>query len=133
MLKGLRRKNPKTRDIRVPISLKLLKRLIVSLQKVCTSRHEIVLFSVAFIGMLRVSEVTIKSRSDEVGHTLTFENVSFQKVEAQTVLRVLLESSKTDQKHKSVTLAIHKQQDSDICPIQLLQSYLAVRFSGVNG
>ena len=83
--------------------------------------------------MLRVSEVTIKSRSDKVGHTLNFENVSFQKVEAQTVLRVLLESSKTDQKHKSVTLAIHRQQDSDICPIQLLQSYLAVRFSGVNG
>jgi hypothetical protein len=93
MLKGLRRKNPKTRDIRVPISLKLLKRLIVSLQKVCTSRYEIFLFSVAFsiafFGMLRVSEVTIKSRSDEVGHTLNFKNVSFQKVEAQTVLRVL--------------------------------------------
>ena len=137
MLKGLRRKNPKTRDIRVPISLKLLKRLIVSLQKVCTSRYEIFLFSaafsIAFFVMLRVSEVTIKSRSDKVGHTLNFENVSFQKVEAQTGLRVLLEISKTDQKHKSVTLAIHKQQDSDICPIQLLQSYLAVRFSGVNG
>ena len=93
MLKGLRRKNPKTRDIRVPISLSLLKRLIVSLQKVCNSRYDTFLFSaalsIAFFGMLRVSEVTIKRRSDEVGHTLNFKNVSFQKVEAQTVLRVL--------------------------------------------
>lgn len=89
MLEGLRRKNPQTRDIRVPISLNLLKRFIVSLQRVCTSRYETFLFSaafsIAFFGMLRVSEVTIKSRSDEVGHTLNFENVSFQKVEGQTV------------------------------------------------
>jgi hypothetical protein len=95
MLEGLRRKTSQTRDIRVPISLSLLKRLIVSLQKVCTSRYDTFFFSaalsIAFFGMLRVSEITIKRRSDEVGHTLNFEKISFQKVEAQTVLRVLLE------------------------------------------
>lgn len=80
MLEGLRRKNPKTRDIRVPISLNLLKRLIFSLQKVCTSRYDTFLFSIAFFGMLKISEVTIKSCSDEVGHTLNFDMSHLKKL-----------------------------------------------------
>lgn len=108
MLEGLRRKNPKTRDIRVPISLNLLKRLIFSLQKVCTSRYDTFLFSIAFFGMLKISEVTIKKLLGRGRSYSEFRYVSFKKVEALTVLRVLPESSKKDQKHKSVTLAIHK-------------------------
>ena len=40
MLEGLRRKNPKRSDLRVPISLSLLKRLICALPHVCSSVYE---------------------------------------------------------------------------------------------
>lgn len=48
-------------------------------------------------------------------------------------LHIRLLSSKTDQKHRSVTLFVSKQPDSDLCPVRLLQSFLKLRFSGLNG
>ncbi|CAG2209864.1 unnamed protein product [Mytilus edulis] len=137
MIEGLRRKNPQKLDVRTPISFDLLKRLIHSLRSVCNSQYETLLFSSAFslayFAMLRVSELAINSRTDESGHALKCEDVTFDKSNGQTELHVKLCSSKTDQKHNSITLIIQSHADSNICPIRLLQSYLQVRFSGVNG
>ena len=68
MLEGLRRKSP----------TKSLNRLIHSLSRVCISQYEATLFSsafsIAYFAMLRVSELAVKSSSDESGHALTYEN-----------------------------------------------------------
>ncbi|CAC5370938.1 unnamed protein product [Mytilus coruscus] len=137
MIEGLRRKNPQKLDGRTPISFDLLKRLIHSLRSVCNSQYETILFSSAFslayFAMLRVSELAINSRTDESGHALKCEDITFDKSNGQTELHVKICSSKTDQKHTSITLIIQSHADSNICPITLLQSYLQVRFSGVNG
>jgi hypothetical protein len=45
---GLKRKRPSQPDVRVPISLDLLKRLITSLRFICTPTYEAALFSSAF-------------------------------------------------------------------------------------
>ena len=74
MLERLRRKNPQQSDIRTPISLELLKKLISSLQWICNSDYEACMFSSAFslayFAMLRVSELAVASQSDENGHAL---------------------------------------------------------------
>ncbi|CAG2186967.1 unnamed protein product [Mytilus edulis] len=131
MIEGLRRKNPQKLDVRTPISFDLLKRLIHSLRSVCNSQYETLLFSSAFslayFAMLRVSELAINSRTDESGHALKCEDVTFDKSNGQTELHVKLCSSKTDQKHNSITLIIQSHADSNICPIRLLQSYLQVQ------
>jgi len=36
-------------------------------------------FSLAYFGMLRVSEISLKNRSDESGHALKLNDVSFEK------------------------------------------------------
>ncbi|CAC5358046.1 unnamed protein product [Mytilus coruscus] len=137
MMEGLRRKNPQKIDVRTLISLNLLKRLIHSLRSVCYSHYETILtpstFSLAYFAMLRISEIAINSLSDECRHALNYKDVTFSKSNSQIELHVKIYSSKTDQKHNSVTLIIQRHADSNICPIQLLQSYLQVRFSGVNG
>jgi hypothetical protein len=48
LLEGLRRQKPKKSDIRLPISISLLKRLIQSLPSVCFSACESMLFASAF-------------------------------------------------------------------------------------
>jgi hypothetical protein len=48
MLEGMKRTNPQQSDIRAPISIDLLKRLIKSLQHVCSSHYEARLLSAAF-------------------------------------------------------------------------------------
>jgi hypothetical protein len=72
MLERLRRKNPKKSDIRTPISLELLKKLISSLRWICNSDYEACMFSSAFslayFAMLRVSELAVAI--DENGHAL---------------------------------------------------------------
>jgi hypothetical protein len=74
MLEGLRRRNPQKSDIRTPISLDLLRKLISSLRWICNSDYEACMFSSAFslayFAMLRVSELAVASQSDENGHAL---------------------------------------------------------------
>ena len=48
LLEGLRRKKPQKSDIRLPISISLLKRLIQSLSFVCFSAYESMLFASGF-------------------------------------------------------------------------------------
>jgi len=83
--------------------------------------------------MLRVREWAVKSSSDENGHALNYENVKLTKINGENELHIKICSSKTDQKQNSVTLVFQNQSVSDICPIQLLQSYLNMRFPGTNG
>ena len=135
LLEGMRRKYPQRTDIMAPIFIQLLKHLILALRRVCGSNYESLVFSTAFsiayFGMLRVSEIAVNSRSDESGHALNLDDVSFS--ENCNTLHIRLLSSKTDQKHRSVTLFVSKQPDSDLCPVRLLQSFLKLRFSGLNG
>ena len=61
MLEDLRRKRVKSSDVRAPVTLDLLRRLIQALQKVCTSNYEACLFysayTLAFFALLRIGEI----------------------------------------------------------------------------
>ena len=108
ILEGLRRKNPQKSDIRTPISLDLLRKLISSLRWISNSDYEACMFSsdflLAYFAMLRVSELDVASQSDENGHALNFNDVIFAENNGQTEMYIKIRSSKSDQKRHSVTL-----------------------------
>jgi hypothetical protein len=66
ILEGSKRKNSPKADLRLPVSMNLLKRLIQSLPFVCTSVYESTMFasafSLCFFGLLRVGEITSQSK-----------------------------------------------------------------------
>lgn len=130
MIEGLRRRTPQKPDIRSPISRELLKKLISSLNKVCNTDYESKLFaaafSLAFFALLRVSEIAVVN-SSESGHALNRNDIKFESENGQPQMHIHIASSKTDQRGNSVTLILGKQSDSSICPINLLQEYLAHR------
>jgi hypothetical protein len=63
ILEGSKRKNSPKADLRLPVSMNLLKRLIQSLPFVCTSVYESTMFASAFsfcfFGLLRVGEILV--------------------------------------------------------------------------
>jgi hypothetical protein len=61
------------------------------------------LYTGAFFAMLRVSEITVTSKTDESGHALIFEDVTFHKMGDQGEMHGKIRSSKTDQKANSIT------------------------------
>ena len=61
-------------------------------------------FSFAYFVMLRVSEISLKNRSDESGHALKYNDVSFENTDDTLCVKIC--SSKTDQKNESVILII---------------------------
>lgn len=93
MLDGIRRTR-RSEDTRYPISLELLKRLLESLKHVCHSIYETVLFSfafsMAFFGLLRVSEFTVVNTSDNV---LMYGDIQYN----SNSINIQLHMSKTDQ------------------------------------
>ena len=127
MLEGIRRKGRRFTDIRAPITLGLLHKLIRALPMICSSNYEARLFasafSLLFFALLRVGEITTDSKSVLGCHTIYFENVSF--LEEELYLKIL--SSKADQRKNSITLVL-PPQNTEICPVKLLREYLNVRF-----
>ncbi|CAG2191357.1 unnamed protein product [Mytilus edulis] len=136
-LEGLKRSNPK-KNLRVPISIDLLRKLIRSLQHVCFSSYESVMFasafSLSFFALLRVGEIAAESKTDLGAHVIQISDVSVVKFDHKEELRLCIRSSKTDQLHSSLTLIISEQIDKSLCPIHLLKQFLQIRYpsSGSN-
>jgi hypothetical protein len=106
MLEGLRRKSRKYTDLRAPVNLGLLHKLIRALPIICSSNYEARLFasafSLLFFALLRVGEITTDSKSVPGCHTIYFENVSF--LDEELYLKIL--SSKADQRQNYITLVL---------------------------
>jgi hypothetical protein len=135
---GLKRKRPSQPDVRVPISLDLLKRLITSLRFICTSTYEAALFSfafsLAFFALLRIGEIAFDTNNRPGTHVIRFLDFMFKVSDCgHEKLHLTLKSSKTDQRLKSVTLIIRRQVDQLICPIESLKRYLSIRSNFPDG
>ena len=138
MIEGLKRKRPSQPDVRVPISLDLLKRLITSLRSICTSTYEAALFSsafsLAFFALFRIGEIAFDTNNRPGTHVIRFLDIMFKVSDCgHEQLHLTLKSSKTDQRLKSVTLIIRRQVDKLICPIESLKRYLSIRSNFSDG
>jgi hypothetical protein len=80
ILEGSKRKNSPKADLRLPVSMNLLKRLIQSPPFVCTSVYESTMFasafSLCFFGLLRVGEITSQSKGRAGKHESMWYYVS---------------------------------------------------------
>lgn len=135
MLEGMRRR-VQSRDIRVPISLTLLRRLIHSIKFVCSSNYEARMFSsafsLAFFALLRIGEIACDSKAITGEHVIHIEDVSYvENPSGRSELYLKIRSSKADQRKESVTLIL-REQAQDICPLKLLRIYLSMRHPASN-
>ena len=131
ILEGSKRKNSPKADLRLPVSMNLLKRLIQSLPFVCTSVYESTMFasafSLCFFGLLRVGEITSQSKGRAGKHVIHISDIKLVRKQDSVDLHLMIRSSKTDQHSHSTTLIICSQTDNSICPVHLLKGYLEVR------
>lgn len=129
MLEGMKRKSAKRPDIRMPISLKLLKKLIASLTHTCHSEYEVNLFasafSLAFFALLRVGEFTSDKKQESGYHAIRLSNIIIKQHGALEELHITLPSSKTNL--QPTTLIVCQQKDIEICPVRLMKKYLKIR------
>ncbi|XP_062582805.1 uncharacterized protein LOC134244566 [Saccostrea cucullata] len=116
-LQGLHKKRGITLDSRIPLTVSILEHIVSALPSVCRSSYEAVLFStlfsIAYHGLLRVSEVLNIHRAH-----ITF---------TRSKVSILIPRSKTDQMGNTTTLHISKQLNSDICPVQWVLRFLPLR------
>lgn len=88
-------------DDRKPITLDILRKIIVALPSVCTSHYEASLFSAifttAFFGYFRIGEL-VQNTSKEVGHAIQTSNVRY--IASNNTIQISLKHSKTDQEGK---------------------------------
>lgn len=123
-VEGLRRlKGGQVQDLRAPITLPLLDNLIDSLKYICTNTYETVMFtaafSLAFFGLLRISEFTVPSIKKSSQKHLSVNDIHL----ANNTVFLRIRWSKTDQLGSSVTLQIEANREAH-CPVQSLSKYL---------
>lgn len=133
LIEGMKRRNPRNGDLRMPISLQLLTKLIVALSHICQSNYETTLFAsaftLAFFGFLRVGEFTSERKCAPGYHVIRLNDISLQRNGTEEELRLKICTSKTDQAGKSTTLVIVQQENPIICPVRLMKRYLDIRHS----
>lgn len=124
------RKTYKQRDGRRPVSFEMIKQLMLSLETVCRSVYECVLFkaafALAFFGALRISELVSPSKAIPGG--LMYGDVEL----LQDMVRIWISRSKTDQAGKGMYLDFGRIAESSICPVRIVQSFKEVRLA-LNG
>ncbi|CAC5401971.1 unnamed protein product [Mytilus coruscus] len=118
----------KSKDLREPITIDILIRLNAALRHVCSSRYETIMFqtalNLAFAAFLRVSEFALSSNVIHE-HVLHRRDVYIDHVKNQ--LFVTIKFSKTDQKGRSTTLVVDKNESNEICPLHSLKAFLQIR------
>ena len=124
-MKGLSRTAP-NKDSRKPITFEKLQNIICCLASVCKNSFEAVLFrtmfSVAFFGFFRVSELLGQEPSLRGGRK-GIQREDINVLYPQAVIR--LAGSKTDQQGKGHMVVLdHVSNHQTICPVMLLARYL---------
>lgn len=128
MLEGLKR-SKKSQDSRLPISEKLLFRIINKLEAICCSKYEAHLFasafSLAFYGLLRVGEVVL-NKAWQAHQVIGPNNILLKNEGGKEVAELRLPFTKTDQYGVGARVKI-LQTNTNYCPIRLLKLYLQQR------
>ena len=117
-------------DTRLPITLPILRNILTQTPTICPSLYRARLFTAmcktAFFAFLRVGELTFCPRSPDV---LQLINQVVQLVESSghiTGLKITFTNFKHSyNQNKNISITLSRR--SDICPVQALLDYLALR------
>ena len=126
MLSGMQRLHKRV-DARKPITQDILIRIILALDKTCSSFYETVLFSscfsLAFFAFLRIGEFAETQFAER--HIIHVNDVSVDSNGKN--VSIMLSSSKTNQFGNKITLEIPTNKCENICPVKNMQRYLKIR------
>jgi hypothetical protein len=126
VVEGMKRLSAR-KDTRLPITPKVLIKIVEILPAICFNVYEAKLFraaySLAFFGFLRVGEFTL-SKGNTVSRIIQKSDVRIEPTKRQMYLTIRY--SKNDQCGKGVTLCI-QSVNSIACPVTCLADFLAVR------
>ncbi len=115
-------------DSRRPITFDLLERIIAVLPMLCKSTYEAKLFKTVFIlayfAFLRLGEYACESKKKEGSHVIKLGDIS---ISQGNFVEVCIRSSKTDQVGNSTLLKIMGIANINMCPVQAMIQYLAIR------
>ena len=114
ILEGFRRGNNRV-DLRSPITIIVLKKLVLATAHVCSSQFEAALFSaafkLAFFAFLRIGEITAGTRADVPDRAIGVDDISFVFREGDNPsfqLKLKIRKSKNDQRGNSCTLFLER-------------------------
>ena len=130
VLKGLKRKRPRTEDSRLPITPLILLQIKSVLDK-DPYKYDNILFWAAcclgFFAFLRSAEFTVPTlqQFDPTCH-LTPQDIAVDDVQQPTLMKIHIKASKTDQTKVGIDLYVGRTENT-ICPIAAMLAYLAVR------
>jgi hypothetical protein len=128
MLDGIRRDKGASHDLRLPITIDRLEKIIGCLSNVCASHFEAGLFravfSLMFFGFLRIGEVGATSKSVLQTTLLRRVDVCFQVVEGERVVVINFRASKNNQFGKAQVVVLRGHPNKMLCPVSSLQAYL---------
>lgn len=123
-LKGLKQGRTPA-DIRLPITAAVLQKILNALQAVTVNSYDHKLFAamytLAYFGFLRVSELTAASRSTPVNlsKTILCSDIKLCALQADVRLKV----TKTNQSGTPTILQLSSVPSSPICPVAALHAY----------
>ena len=120
-------------DVRRPVTVPLLSRMVSALQSVCSSSFEVSLFKAAFVtaffGFLRVGEFTAASKAADTTRILALGDTWFEGEDLSGMV-IRIRFSKTDQQGVSVSLRFHARDDPFLCPVASTLDYVRRRPPG---
>ena len=133
MLDGFGRKVGRGVDVRQPITLDLLKRIVLALPHICANSFEASLFhaafTLAFFGFMRVGEITSASNRDRK-ISLAPSDIQVRQEKGVRALRVTIRHSKNNQNGPPQVISIPSQADRTICPVEAMQNFAGARPNG---
>ncbi len=114
---------------RQPVTVELLAEVIGALPQVCTNLYEASLFTalytLAFFGFFRVSELVAASGTDRSNRALLLSDTLVAGDQSQ--MQILLRTSKTDKHGRGTRIDIQSVPKSILCPVAAMSNYLSKR------
>lgn len=129
LLEGCRRSRP-TQDLRAPLTIHVLEEICLNLHSVCYDNYETTLFralfTLAYFGLFRVSELTASSIC-HLGHAILLNDVHFEENEQYIV--ICLRHYKTSQYGNPAIIKLPRNMNG-LCPVSEILEYLKIRSKG---
>jgi len=132
LISGLRRGNP-THDSRLPITGRILQKLIDILPTVTKSEYESIMyktgFILAFFGFLRLAEFTCENSKNPT-QSLKASDVTVLRTGGQraSAVQISLHHSKNNQYGRNQLIALQQvSSPCTLCPVRTVEAYLKVR------
>ncbi|KAK6165293.1 hypothetical protein SNE40_022244 [Patella caerulea] len=114
-------------DSRLPVSITLLRKILMILPSVCADLYEVKLFraafTIAFFGLFKIGELTC-SKGNDIDNILAVDDIVIDS--SLSVMKVTLRHSKTDQWGKGITVTIPSINDN-VCAVYHMAQFLVSR------